>query len=663
MSTARLSTNAKLAILINGPNDDDDAESKRRIMEAAQGRLRRATLYGSGARAQVPKVKAPYKQEASPFTVMQGYDLPAASTALDSAVPPGAHMDQFRLVTNPTMLSLNDPDRVFLNSSTMKDGLIVVPGGQPPWYFGNNNKTKPPDSNFATMAASRYGFKGAQQIRQRHVEPYERPSNTRHEHTPHFLNGGEDFDEWVPPIVHAKFNTVNGLESPKLWPENTEYPSGYKQKRVPTSSRYRRETTTVIEDRPTTSHAMHAILNRTVEKTMLSDYARMEKDRTFLSLPMTAQQQFAANWADRLDRDANQTLRVTMKREVPGYEAHTLSDPTDVMRYSGTTALIVNSQSSEEVKFRSRLERSKETIPYDLRWKKVIALFRAIKVRLKRDESMDSVIREMAGAMRAEASRLGASTILRRSDFVNIVTGVAAFEGFDIKLFSAVYGVFDPLKKNIMRFVELIKSFALLDNFEFTTDEKLQNLWDLNMEYGQDMSPFDIALTCLCNVCASDQDSDDIKRLFKQMFKPACYRVSISEEKIPGMHSQGASGGDHAETPILKTDQVMSAMPAYNIINNFLNRDTFIKVLHQCPELWKKFDSCLDARLVSCFGSGRVKEVVKGQEGGVGGAAISQDFGWILKKKKKKIGSQKKPTIARRPSINKKDDVAGLLED
>ena len=657
MANSRLSTNAKLALLINGPMDVD-AETKQKIDDLAKARLRRATLYGSGARANVPKVKQPSLKETSPFTVMEGYSLPPASVKLDSAVPPGAHMDQFRLVTNPTMLALNDPDRVFLNSSSMKDGLVIVPGGQPPWYFGNNNKTKPSDSNFATMAASRYGFKGAQAIRQRHVEPYERPSNTRNENTPHFLTGGDDVvDEWVPPIVHTKFNTVNGMESPKLWPENTEYPTGYPKKRVPTSSRYRRETTSVSEERPVSSQSLTNILNRSAEKTMLADYTRMEMDRTYLSLPMTAQAQFAANWAERLERDANSTLRATMKKETPAYEAHTLSDPTDVMRYSGTTAMIVNSQSSEEVKFRSRLERSKETIPYELRWKKVIALFRVIRMKLHRDATLDSVITELAKNMRAEASRLGASTILRRVDFVQVMANLPAFEGMDQTLFSAVYGVFDPLKKNIVRFVELIKSLALLDDFEATTEEKLAKLWDLNMEYGQDMSSFDIAQTCLCNVCASDADAAEIKNLFKTQFKPACYRISIAEERIPGLYSSEDAG--HVDTPILKTDQVMSALPAYNIINNFLHRDSFVKVVKLCPDLFRKFDECLDARLHACYGVSRVKQELAAELGA--DAARQQDFAWILKRKKITKVGKKSTTVARRPTI-KKDDIADLLQ-
>ena len=136
------------------------------------------SLWVRCGRAKVPKVRRKKQEEKSPFTVMEPFEMPG-QVALTSAVPPGAHYDQFRQVTNPTALARNDPDRTFIDSTSMKEGLVIVPGGQPPWYFGYQNKTLPPDSNFATMAASRYGFQGAKHIRQRHTEPYERPSNTR----------------------------------------------------------------------------------------------------------------------------------------------------------------------------------------------------------------------------------------------------------------------------------------------------------------------------------------------------------------------------------------------------------------------------------------------------------------------------------------------------
>ena len=160
-SGEKMTASQKLQLLMRD-NDDEDREEKWRIEREAQMKLRRATLYGSGARAVVPKVRKKKTEDASPFTVIQPYEMPG-QVALASAVPPGAHTDQFRLVTNPTALARNDPDRVFLDSTSMKEGLILVPGGQPPWYFGYQNKTMPPDGNFATTSL-RYGFQGAKAI-------------------------------------------------------------------------------------------------------------------------------------------------------------------------------------------------------------------------------------------------------------------------------------------------------------------------------------------------------------------------------------------------------------------------------------------------------------------------------------------------------------------
>ena len=259
--------------------------------------------------------------------------------------------------------------------------------------------------------------------------------------------------------------------------------------------------------------------------------------------------------------------------------------------------MIVNTQTSEEVKFRNRLERSKEIIPWELRWRKIIALFRGIKQRIKRDVSVSSVMMELAMKLKLEAAKTGAATILKRADFMLAISHMPVFEGFDMKLFNAVYGVFDPLKKNIVRFVEIIKSIAVIDKFEDTAEEKLMTLWDINMEYGQDMSPFDIAVMCLCNVCGSDADYSKMKGLFKTQFRPTCYRMSINASKVPGSNEAGPTSPQNAEKEarqdpnspsaqqpqsILKTDQVMSAMPAYNIIDNFLNRYSFVKVVRAC---------------------------------------------------------------------------------
>lgn len=62
------------------------------------------------------------------------------------------------------------------------------------------------------------------------------------------------------------------------------------------------------------------------------------------------------SWNDKVDKLANSTLRINLKEtEKTAYEAHTLMDPSDLMRYSGTTAMIVHTQSTDELKFRLRM--------------------------------------------------------------------------------------------------------------------------------------------------------------------------------------------------------------------------------------------------------------------------------------------------------------------
>ena len=91
----------------------------------------------------------------------------------------------------------------------------------------------------------------------------------------------------------------------------------------------------------------------------------------------------------------------------------------------------------------------------------------------------------------------------------------------------------------------------------------------------------------------------------------------------------------------------MSALPAYSIIDNYLNRYTFVEVVRACPRLYKHFDGLLDARLTACYGNGRAKPGEKDTNK----VSDNSDFAWILKKKKVKIG-RSGPTIARRPSAS-----------
>jgi hypothetical protein len=114
--------------------------------------------------------------------------------------------------------------------------------------------------------------------------------------------------------------------------------------------------TTVSEPanaRPQTSASLTSLLSKSLqERGGLVDLARMETTRTIESLPIASQNIFAASWSDRVKETCNSTLKQTLEREIPSYSPHVLVDETDVLKYSGTTAVIIRSQSNDEMKFR-----------------------------------------------------------------------------------------------------------------------------------------------------------------------------------------------------------------------------------------------------------------------------------------------------------------------
>lgn len=567
----------------------------------------------------------------------------------------------------------------------MLDGLQVLP--QPPWYVGNNNKIKPADTNHF-IAAQRYGYRGSRNIQQYCTEPWEVPSKTRTEHTPKFLNNSDNYvNEWVPPIFGAKVSSINGFETPKLWPENTEYTTGYPGKKYPTSWQYKRETTVDVPDRPKSPGTLSALMNKTQESnSLLKRYAKMESTKSYLSLPMTAQASFEKSWKVTLKKNASGSLKHILRREKPLYEAHTLMDPSDTIKYSGTTAMIVHTQSTDELKFRLRMERSKSKskTPFQLKWQHVIIHYCNISKKLKRGYPMRKAIRHIAKALRAAAMRNGSETSLRRIDFIEACQEISYFEEVTPKQLSLLYSLFDPMKRNVMRFVEFIGLLTVLDMPELLPEDKLRRLWTVHYEFGLDRNIFDIVLEILTSCAHSVADCHAIEELFADEFRTKCYELSISGGKSisrpattgttastdfnatantgksstkaiasrPGTSSNAlvvvdsdsedefaatsdskkktgamvvAGGG--AETQ--KKSTGLSVQPQYNICEHYLDEHTLVQVLHQCPTLLRTFDQQLSQRLIACHG--KDERYHDPEEDSL--PLENQDFTWIMKKK------------------------------
>jgi hypothetical protein len=616
-----LSTDEKLAAILNGPDDPDDEEAIMRQTRKAKDQLRRTSLYGKGAKFVIPKTKKKKMKMKSPFTTDEVNEV-GNTNAERSAVPPGAHDEQYRIVQYQTKANLADPDRVWYATTSMREGLRNI--SQPPWYYGRQNKTKPADVNLLT-AAARYGFRGSKEIRQFHTRPTEPADRTATAHTPAFLKKDiQIIDEWVPKLQGGVRTTTTSSEmfmSPKMWPKTSEFVNGYYYKeREVTSPQYVRQTTAGSRRRPrTTQNLEKTYRRRAAEDEELIERAKsetqlrkedldifmatgdMEAFKSSMSLPLMAKASFNKEWNDTLETKATSLLKQTMKAEKLPFQAHKLQDETDTMRYSGSTAFIIRSQSTDELKFRLQMERIRESIPYTLRWRQVMAQYKYMKQRLKRDQNMPDAIRTIALKLKMEAKSLGQPTMLPRIQFIKTMGTISYFEHVQPKQLSLLYSVFDPMKKNYFRFIDFLIGFTLLENEKDDAVTKLSKVWKLNEEFGLDRSVMELALHCLTSAVASDAELAEIESEFASSFRSACYQNVILHKNV----GNADEGGEKNYDSISGT--------AYNICDNFLNRNTFLETLKKkCSKLLEIYDKQLSARLTQYYGkdSRRIVSVI-----------------------------------------------------
>lgn len=640
-SRGRLSTNEKLAMVMNAKDDDGEAVDDDYNGDDAKvkQKLRRHVLYHQGGRAIIPKVKRPEATSKSPFALTQAA-LENKGDRLDFSQIPGVHEDHYRIVQYNTTKCKNDPDRVFFTTTSCTDGVKF--SRQPRWYYGNQNKTKPADGSML-MTATRYGYRGAKDINQRHTQFHEPPSRTRTEHTPKFLSGNDVIDEWVPPLLATTFGTVNNMESPKLWPENSAFVTGYPLKKTSSMTIYNRETTVGMDERPQTSVNLDDWFGRTSTLNgTLKDFANLESTKTLFSAPMQEKITCEAAWKDRIAKTANPSLRRTLREEKIPYDPHRLLDTSDSIRYASSSSLIVHTQSAEELKFRFQLQRAQSLVAYELKWRQVITCFKAVKGRVKRDQTMNFVLREIAAALRREGVSIGTPTSLNRLDFIHVLSKNKYFELMSKKAISLTFSVFDPLKRNSIRFVELIASLAVLDTPLDTAMQKLAYLWSIISTYGDDQGGFSVALAALTSCCRSDQDQRDIEKSFAKTFRPAAYQAAVGTRNMEDSQavlditrmvattSKPVTPVQNAKGSPTKPYQNSSTVgKTRNICDDYFCQETFIDVLRQCPELTQIFDAQLSEVLKEMYGKDARYEV---EAAPVEGTTQDKDFSWILSK-------------------------------
>lgn len=588
----KLTTNERLDSIINGPEDEDDNQLYLQRQRKAKAFIQRARLYGCGARAKIPTIQRKQPKPRNPFSV-SAPTAPAEKRQEDSAVPPGSHEDLYRLVYN----SRHDP---FYTSTSMTEGIRLA--HQPAWYLGSNNSVTPSDSTLFN-AASRYGFRGARDIHRYNTAPYESAYRTRSANTPAFLVAVDaPINEWVPPMVASPTQTVNNMESPKLWPENTRYAFGSKLRERPSSQCYRQQTT-VGGARPEQGRLAQRVFDRDCEAiNKLNDFGKLESSRLLLSRPMASQLRFETTWGDAVRRTANSTLRATMSRELPPCQKHGLLDESDTISSSlgGSMSVIVHSQSSQEIQYRFRLQQHQSSTPHAKCWRMVCRALLLLRNVLKRDQPLHLALEELSKLLQIQTRRVVSGCLVKKVDFLAAFRLSKMLAGMPEKQLSQLYSVFDHNRKNLVRYAAIVAPFCILD--QQTSEEgqlrRMAKIWDLYAEHSDDLPPKGRALAVVTAACGNADEFATIKMLFERDFEPASFHLGLTNDyasvlrkgKAALSHNSSGSAGDYASSSVVFEDAIVepliSDLPVSSICGSQgLTREVFIALLVSCPEL------------------------------------------------------------------------------
>jgi len=157
------------------------------------------------------------------------------------------------------------PDRTFLGTSEKRHRAAIGAARREPWYGGScpsgiassvpraagarTKKAPAPDARARRFAdAVRYGYAGARKERAYRQFPNAAPARTYGPDAPAFMGRRATVrDEWTPPLrgLAPRPGGV-ALATPRLWPENAQYVSGFKARHAaqrPTSAWYVGQTT------------------------------------------------------------------------------------------------------------------------------------------------------------------------------------------------------------------------------------------------------------------------------------------------------------------------------------------------------------------------------------------------------------------------------------
>ena len=253
----------------------------------------------------------------------------------NAPVSPGAHDNLRRfaiLFDNENQIT---SEKLMMLSSSCMD-TIAVRDLQPPWYTGSPLPL-PISSNNSNQ---RYGFRGSCAIKEHSTQStFNKLSDTE-----------SLINEWVPPLSAVPMATNHPyLCSPKLWPSNCEYVSGFKRKKSLSKcpSVYLHDTT-VMEDNH--RNAVCEKLERAVTASMdelkeFKESADLELSHMIQSRPTTCQKQFLQTYSPQMTiKKSHKALAKMNKAREEAAKRPTCSE----IKFFGGEAIVLSSTAIQQ---------------------------------------------------------------------------------------------------------------------------------------------------------------------------------------------------------------------------------------------------------------------------------------------------------------------------
>ncbi|KAJ1450736.1 hypothetical protein M885DRAFT_531479 [Pelagophyceae sp. CCMP2097] len=123
--------------------------------------------------------------------------------------------------------TLGAGDRCYVGTADARHRAGIGLSRREPWYGGAVPTGVPTTAPFAD--AQRYGARGAMNERAYRLYANSAPHKTYRADTPKFLRQKSVVDEWTPPLKASPMKPGGfTLATPRLWPDNAQYVSGYR---------------------------------------------------------------------------------------------------------------------------------------------------------------------------------------------------------------------------------------------------------------------------------------------------------------------------------------------------------------------------------------------------------------------------------------------------